>query len=187
MAPHQMRVCDFCEKLLRQDVRTIFSANILFVRTSKGGDLPCKGTEEYGTLLTDCWNVHQRFLSIVRPKLIVCLGNGRDSAFSKLKDQLKVLPKDEKSQDFQSPKRRRKFYIRWFDMSIKPGSGQEFNFRVVGVPHPSWFDLQSKDFHRAWESLDLMSKIRTRRPAGGCLKSRLEAVQSQEPNHPSLR
>jgi len=158
-APHQMRVHDFCEKLLRQDVRTIFSANILFVRTSKGGDLPRKGSEEYETLLTDCLKVHRRLLSIVRPKIIVCLGNGPDSAFSKLKDWFKVLPKDVKDLDFQNPNRKRKFYIRWFDKPIKPESGQEFDCRVVGVPHPSWFDLRSKEFHMAWELL--MPKIKT--------------------------
>ena len=156
-----MRVIDFCKNLLRQDVCTIFSANILFVRTSKEADLPRKGSEEYERLLTDCLKVHRRLLSIVRPKIIVCLGNGPDSAFSKLKDWLKVLPQDVKDPGFQNPNRNRKFYIRWFDKPIKPESGQEFDCRVVGVPHPSWFDLRSKEFHKAWESLPLMSMIRT--------------------------
>ena len=155
-ARHQVRVRDFCENLLRKDFRTIFSANSLFVRTTKEIHLREKRPEEYEMLLADCWKVHQRILSIVRPKIIVCLGNGPNSSFLKLRDWLKVSPEYVKAQDFPNPKRGRNFYIRWFDKPTKSENKQEFNsfdFRVVGVPHPSWFDLRSEEFRGAWESL----------------------------------
>jgi len=155
-ARHQVRVRDFCERLLRKDVRTIFSANALFVRTSKEAHLRNKRPEDYRLLHDDSWKVHQRVLSIVRPKIVVCLGNGPNSSFAKLREWLNVLPQDVKDPHFPNPKRGRNFYIRWFDKPTKPESGQEtnsFDFRVVGVPHPSWFDLRSEEFRGAWESL----------------------------------
>jgi hypothetical protein len=59
---------------LGADPRRTFSTNALFVRSSRA-----EGLSGPWDLWWDiCWPVHQAFPRVVRPRLVVCLGNGRD-------------------------------------------------------------------------------------------------------------
>jgi hypothetical protein len=66
-----------------KDIRSIFATNAIFAASKSAQSF----REETGISLTDafkkCWPIHQYFLSVVRPKIIICLGYGEtDSAYS---------------------------------------------------------------------------------------------------------
>ncbi len=139
-APHQQRVKKLCkilcakQEMLDQEeasdnekVRNVFSANAIFVRTRKASNL--MDVPEYCEIRERCWEVHKLFLQIVKPKLIVCLGNGqRLSSFSLLKDRLKV------SKVSYCGNGKSFLDGRWFE-------SEELECKVVGVPHPSRFGI----------------------------------------------
>lgn len=66
----------------------MFAVNAIFVRSKGQRDL-----DEKEKLFDKCWPIHQTFLSIVQPTIVLFLGNGDDSAFAYLRK--KVAP-DEK-------------------------------------------------------------------------------------------
>ena len=151
---HQKRVKSFCTNCLGEhDVRNIFAANAIFERTKKGDHLP-KGT----SLDLICWQVHQLLFLSVRPKFIICLGHGPGSSFERLKSKqwLKVVDSCEKA--FSGPSGKKNFYIRWFEATKiqNPTPGLERLVRVIGVPHPSWFDLSADWFSEAWKTLPFL-------------------------------
>jgi hypothetical protein len=73
-SPHQKRVKDLAE-ILGYDIRKVFAANGIFIRSKQQSDLQDDSWE----LFKRCWPVHELFLSIVQPKIILCLGNGERS------------------------------------------------------------------------------------------------------------
>lgn len=76
--PHQKRVKVLAE-LLNLNIRSVFAANAIFQRSGEANTL--RGALG---LWEKCWPVHRLFLKIVKPKIIICLGNGRRSSFSLL-------------------------------------------------------------------------------------------------------
>jgi hypothetical protein len=66
--PFQLRVV-WLLRSLGLDPRDVCSSNLIF-RRSDG-----QGTSGYPETAYRCWPVHQRILSIVQPKMIICLGN----------------------------------------------------------------------------------------------------------------
>lgn len=152
---HQKRVRSFCEDCLGEKVRNVFSANAIFARTRKGEHLP-KGT----SLEHICWQVHQLLFLKVQPKYIICLGHGPDSSFERLKHEkcLAVASSCSCEEAFKMPSGKKNFYIRWFEAAQiqNQSPGLERLVRVIGVPHPSWFDLGSGWFSEAWGTLPLL-------------------------------
>lgn len=62
-------------------VRSAFATNTYFFRTPSAQEL-----QLYPAELVDCWKYHKEFLRIVKPELVICVGNDeRFSAYSKLK------------------------------------------------------------------------------------------------------
>lgn len=112
---------------------TIFSANAVFARSTRVATL----FDQTGFNLYDwwnaCWPVHQRFLAVVRPQLIVTLGYGENSsAFGLLRGKCsypKVAP-------LVNDGRRSG---RWFAASIPLLDGTSLETIVAGAPHPSYF------------------------------------------------
>ena len=151
---HQKRVRAFCNNCLGTDVTEVPSANAIFRRTKKVKDLP-KDTE----LDRICWQVHQLLFSKVQPKYIICLGHGSDSSFDRLKkkEYLAVAGFCDK-EAFKMPSGKKNFYIRWFERAQiqNPLPGLERLVRVIGVPHPSWFDLGADWFAKQWRTLPLL-------------------------------
>ncbi|MBA5869808.1 MAG: hypothetical protein GDA68_07390 [Nitrospira sp. CR2.1] len=147
---HQKRVMSFCTNCLDEPVRNVFSANAIFKRTRKGDHLP-KGT----SLEHVCWRVHQQLFLKVRPKYIICLGQGPDSSFDRLKSEKCLAVADSCEKALKMPKGTRNFYIRWFEAAKiqNPLPGLERLVRVIGVPHPSWFDLSAEWFRDEWKKL----------------------------------
>lgn len=122
--PHQKKVKELA-RVLGYDVRQSFAANAVFFRSRKQGDLKTPWD-----IFEKCWPIHQEFLSIVQPRIILCLGNGDDySAFAYLK--MKIAPSE-------------KHYgrVKEFMGEISVADGRTIRSRVIGVRHPSypWFD-----------------------------------------------
>jgi hypothetical protein len=89
-ARHQRTVCSLVNVLHPEfNVRDVFATNAIFMRSKYQDTL--KGPRE---LWEKCWPVHQLFISIVLPRVIVCLGNGeRLSAFSLIRSKFLGTPK----------------------------------------------------------------------------------------------
>jgi hypothetical protein len=84
---HQRGVCalvdTFCPEI---SIKDVFATNAVFLRSKNQYSL--KGPWE---LWEKCWLVHRLLLSIVRPKLILCLGNSDGlSAFSLLRSGFRM-------------------------------------------------------------------------------------------------
>lgn len=131
---HQRNMIALCATL-GATPQTLFSANAVFARSTAKATL----REQTGLSLAEwwsaCWPVHQQFLAIVRPRLIVTLGYGMaSSAFGLLHSQ----------SDFRSPapvvdEGRRSGWT--FDALLTLSGRDTLSTRVVGVPHPSYFAL----------------------------------------------
>lgn len=68
--PIQLRVHSVF-RALEVDPASVFTTNAIFVRSGRTGSLK----DPWELWWAHCWRVHQLFLSVVRPRLIVCLGN----------------------------------------------------------------------------------------------------------------
>ena len=125
--PHQKRVRAICAvcKLKAHDV---FAANAIFKRSrdTKGVDW---------TMWPACWLVHQWFLSIVQPRLVICLGNDKTerSSFGLLRSTFGIAQVHEIGRNFLDG---RYFEIGGF------GSSQG-RCTLLGVPHPSRFKISA--------------------------------------------
>lgn len=109
------------------DTRSAFAANLCFYRTPSANDL--YAYPNWPDLVKECWGFHQRFLSIVRPEMIVCNGNGESfSAFSEVRRQFGV-----ETNQAEPVNRRRS--LKWFRGTLPVEGGGEV--LVVGVPHLS--------------------------------------------------
>lgn len=131
---HQRRVCTLVNALgLEISIKNVFAANALFLR-SKNQDTLKMPWE----LWTKCWPVHRLLLSIVQPKLILCLGNGDGlSAFSLLRSRFSGAPIVQRCgpNGFRDGK--------WFAgrVAVAQKRPQELECTVVGISHPSRYGI----------------------------------------------
>jgi hypothetical protein len=134
--PHQNRVIELAG-LLGKRPECIFSANAIFVQSPKAKDL-----QNPEGLWRKCWAVHQEFLAIVRPKWIICLGNGKEQSSFQLMRQKAEKPEPKVSNPCHADRppdyRMGKLIRACFD--IGETSLLE-NVNVLGVPHPSRFPI----------------------------------------------
>jgi hypothetical protein len=123
---HQRRVQSLCCHSWHQPSQ-VFAANAIFYRSSDSTTL------NY-SMWRNCWIIHQWFLSIVRPKVVFCLGNGQVwSPFGFLAQVAKPCVIQEIGSGFRDG--------RVFRGRLVPE--QEFECTVIGVPHPSRFPVSS--------------------------------------------
>lgn len=125
---HQKRVSSLaCAAGL--DVRDVVAANAIFTRTSRAGEL----IDPVRAWATHFWPIHQWMLSIVRPDIIVCLGNGLGlSSWTLLRAQALV------SHEHPSPNYR---MGRFADVVLPFADGTEHAVLLIGAPHPSRFPV----------------------------------------------
>lgn len=152
---HQKRVRSFCTNCLGEPVvRNVFSANAIFKRTKTGEGL--LKDPEWDQV---CWKVHQLLFLKVRPKYVICLGNGPNSSFDRLtsKNCLAIVGRPAEKA-CKMPGGKRHFYIRWFEAAqiTNQSPGLERLVRVIGVPHPSRFPLGTDWFVEQWATLRLL-------------------------------
>lgn len=127
---HQRTVCALVNTLdLEVNIKDVFATNAVFLRSQSQDTLKLPWD-----LWEKCWPVHRLLLSIVHPKLILCLGNGDGlSAFSLLRSKFSGAPIVQHCgpNGFRDGK--------WFAGRVAVGQvgPQELECVVVGVPHPS--------------------------------------------------
>jgi hypothetical protein len=122
---HQKRVRSLAKILGCDNIRDVFAANAIFIRSEKQNDL-----DEQKRLFDNCWPIHQMFLSIVQPATILCLGNGEESSsFSLLRQKL-------------APSKMHQGPVKAFMGEILLPDRSSIRSRVIGVRHPSypWFN-----------------------------------------------
>ena len=132
--PHQRRVQTLVE-VMGCDIRHVFAANAIFVRSRSKDDLA-----DAIRLWHKCWSVHQLLLSIVQPAVVLCLGNNdRRSAFKLLHAQFDPTP------DVKFCATDRSYvHGKYFSGTVNLGEKATvpvLECTVVGVPHPTWFPV----------------------------------------------
>jgi hypothetical protein len=134
--PHQRNVKALAD-LLDRKPECIFSANAIFVQSPTAKDL-----ENADELWHKCWQVHQKFLALVRPKWIICLGNGGYRSSFQLLRQKAIEPVPNVCilgrPDFPPSYRNGKCFEASFDLGATA-----LRVKVLGVPHPSRFPINS--------------------------------------------
>jgi uracil-DNA glycosylase len=120
--PHQKRV-KMIVKCLSERISDVCAANAIFIRSCGAADLT-----DAPALFRRCWPVHELLLSIVRPKIIVALGNSNAlSAFSLLQSRCQGPPRIHLvGSSFLDGK--------WFEGRL---AALGHACTVVGVAHPS--------------------------------------------------
>ncbi len=145
---HQKNVRYLCDEVLKESTANVFSANAVFLRSLDGTKL-----EMSKELLTRCWKLHVLFLRRVKPRVLICLGNGRGSSFdlvrkwAEINSDVSVKPCGFRGKD--------RTFVRWTDApsSIKL-VGDDRPLRILGVPHPSRYWYSSlNEFEKLIRSL----------------------------------
>ena len=118
---HQVNIREILSKLrgmsLEEATRQTFATNLYFYKCHDQAELA-----KYPPELIDCWKYHEKFLEIVRPGIVLCVGDGPASSFAEFH---KRLGKDAKIEDEKVSQRR---YVRGFKTEDKV---------VLGIPHLS--------------------------------------------------
>jgi hypothetical protein len=103
-----------------------FATNLIFVESR--GVKEIKADPLFKTYLEACWRVHQKMLAEIKPKYIMCLGNGeRDSAFSSVREKAVDAEKEARHLKFKS-------FVGVFHLD----DGHTLEAKVIGVKHPSY-------------------------------------------------
>jgi hypothetical protein len=99
-----------------------FATNLIFVESQNAKEI-------YDPVLFEaCWRVQKKMLAEVRPKYIVCLGNGESlSAFSLVRRKADSRVKETGCQQFKS-------FVGGFHLD----GGLDLTAKVIGVRHPSY-------------------------------------------------
>jgi len=126
---HQRRVQQLARSL-GQSPEQIFATNCIFVRSPSTRELmkDAESRKKAYELWNCCWPVHAKFLSEVKPKLVVCLGNGTEfTSFGLLHRKSNTPEILESGSTFRDG--------RYFKAQFNLGFDEPW---IYGVPHPSW-------------------------------------------------
>ena len=130
--PHQRRVKRYLQALGIERPAAVLASNVYFPTTRDAAALVKLARSQFGgldLLGQACWQVHARLLEMVRPRVLLCLGNSeRRSALSAV---LARTPARMVRKPNFSNFRAGKFFVA--DMTHAP----ERPTLVFGVPHPS--------------------------------------------------
>lgn len=136
-AQHQRNIRYLCEEVLKEDIANVFSANAIFLRSKNSGKLNASGE-----LLVLCRKLHFRFLREVKPRVVICLGNGSGSSFELARKWFGSTSRIETAFCGYRGRGKGRAFIRWFDCLAAGELSQNNKFlRVIGLPHPSryWY------------------------------------------------
>lgn len=139
-APLQRRVIWVLEQLGYQP-RNVCSSNLIFLQSRQA--------QEIDYHLADvCWPIHQKIISIVKPKLIIAFGNSGLSPYNYLNNKFNAGH----SSEF-TPSGHGDWCIKGFQAEIN-----NQNTYIVGLPHLSRYSPIGKH--------DIIEWIKTRIPSG---------------------
>lgn len=148
---HQKAVLDIIEIIKPKcNPSTIFATNAVFV-CSKSAD---NFSKEHNLSLSDafeiCWPIHQFFLSIVRPKIIICLG------LSEYNSSYSLFKKKGNVSKFIDPLKLngRKFPSIKCDNACFIIDNLELKTKILGIRHPSYVcDASVPEFKNIIQSI----------------------------------
>jgi len=106
---------------LRLNPEQTFATNLIFVESRTAEEI-------YDEVLFEaCWSVHKKMLAEIKPKYIVCLGNGEMlSAFSLVRRKAEKTESEARKDKFKS-----------FVGTLHLDDGYRLTARVIGVRHPA--------------------------------------------------
>lgn len=136
-SPLQQRLFWIFKKLENDSysLNNICASNLIFLRSTNVKELKeCHKSENWSKLLDNCWKVHEKILSIVKPKLIITFGNGSVSPYSYIYDRYRDGKEDLLESGHGSWKIR-SFSAQLLDRKVT----------VVGFPHLSRYSPSTKD------------------------------------------
>lgn len=110
--------------------RDVFTTNLIFTTTPTAAHL-----HDFDALADVCWRAHERFIDVVQPEVIVCVGNGgRQSAYGWVYSKLQREVEEER------------FRVRGKLGStyLATGNLRGRETRVLGVPHLSRFSMSPR-------------------------------------------
>lgn len=151
--PHQTSVLKLIELVSGQPDTGFFSANAVFARTV--GDKQLQDPWGWWDI---CWPVHQFFLSIVRPKVIVCLGNGDGvSAFRFVRSKLQ--PASAQGYEYLNEGVAMSFRSGKWSRGVLPLSdGSTMETTILGVAHPSRYHVPA-EFEAVIQSANVRQRL----------------------------
>lgn len=114
------------------DIAKFFSANAVFARSTRLATLKEQTGHDLQEWWSACWKVHQEFLAVVRPKLIISLGYGTNSSAFGLLWREATQPAYRRVGELS----RRGGWA--FDAEFPLSNGSKLTTTVIGVPHPSY-------------------------------------------------
>ena len=137
-APLQLRVQYLFEKLMKYDLKDVFSTNLIFKTTKTAESL------NFG-LAGLCWSVHLFALNVIQPEVIITCGNDQEkSAFSFIAD-------------LYSGKIEQRELAGTYTIKFSKIIVQNRSTLLIGLPHLSRFEIRdNEDFKQKF--LEIMKK-----------------------------
>jgi hypothetical protein len=128
--PHQRNVRRIGAGLTPTPLTDILSTNAVFVASRSASTFSRSYSKaDIDSVWEKCWHVHQFLLSIVQPKVILCLGCGADrSSFKYLYD----MASGHSNERVKAAK-----HIKWFNGRLTL-AGSTLHVLVIGFHHPSY-------------------------------------------------
>jgi hypothetical protein len=126
---HQKTVHALCSLIGIESPRSLFATNVIFVESKDIATLP-----NWRDLFEKCWEVHLRFIELVKPEWILCLGNSDGaSSYSLIRGKMDIDGGVKAcGKDFRDGK--------WFSGKVTAGQWSS-KVNVLGLPHPSRFSI----------------------------------------------
>lgn len=116
-------------------LKNICASNLIFLRSRSVEDLKTRyNGDNWSKLLGNCWKVHEKILSIVKPKLIITFGNGDVSPYSYICDRCRG-GKEEFLDSGHGSWKIKSFSAQLLDRKVT----------IVGFPHLSRYSPYRKD------------------------------------------
>ena len=131
--PIQKRAIWLLEKL-GLEPRKVFTTNLVFMQSNQVKTFKEKTGLDIKDIIKKCWSVHEAFLSIVRPSLILAFGNDEIPYKSPYSYMRKIYNGKE------SPPPIPAGYSNWKLKGFKATIAGRENVFVAGLPHLSYYD-----------------------------------------------
>ena len=135
----QKTMCAVLRDLGQSDIRSVFTTNLIFKTTPSDKDL-----DDFKHLAEVCWRVHEWFLELVQPSVILCVGNGEEkSAYAYVRQKLDGT--GERTGELKPGKRRCK-------VCTVHHKGR--SILLMGLPHLSLFTLRPDEVEWVKEKVE---------------------------------
>lgn len=114
----------FSEDFFNYDFAKVFTSNLIFTTTKNSEKI-----KNYRQLVDICWPVHKLALKEVDPEIIICIGNGYKSSYSKFHREFNIGKEIWKRKVFGT------FSVKVEEICFKNDSKKRL---LIGLPHLSW-------------------------------------------------